>query len=233
MRQHLYRNIKLLRKLTGLGISVCKTLLNANEGRVDIVLNNLPKQVVPSQVIDGKFYVGCVKSKLTIYIFKIYANVNIYNNRYLRTLWMALNKATQTLKPERISLIEQLVCEGVMIYACLTLDKYNGVHNLYCHTQLCTFVHESACLVALSSYACERKILCGLAKVLSRHFMCYALCNSHSSLRLIDALNSAYIYNNSISASIILAEFERRNVCKINIQRVFPLVDNKSLPTTF
>ncbi|MFP3038897.1 MAG: hypothetical protein ACKEQK_00005, partial [Candidatus Hodgkinia cicadicola] len=194
-------------------------------------LSSLPSNPLLTKVLSGEWYVGCVESRFAIYLFKIYANSDIYNNRCLWHLRNAMNRFASTLTSNSTVSIEETISEGIMIYACLTLSRSNGCLGLYRHNEICPFVYKTACLVAISSYTCDYVALSQIARLLSRHLLCYAICSSDCSITLNDALDSNYIYDTTITAKTVLLKFNKSNQCKTNIQRVFILTHQTNTKT--
>ncbi|MGP1927009.1 MAG: hypothetical protein ACTS80_00140 [Candidatus Hodgkinia cicadicola] len=226
------QNIKLIRKLTGLSVSVCRTLLSENGWNVDLVLSNLPRRQVVTEVPNGNWYVGCVNSRFAVYLFTIYANSDIYNNRCLWLLRTAMNElSSEGGNVDTISPIKKMISEGVMIYARLTFSRSNGGYGLYRHGEISHFVHKMACLLFVSSFECSKSFISELAQTVSQHLMCYAVCNSNEKLVLSKALNSAYIHDITMSANEVLLKFCKTHLCKLNIQRAFALIQMNKLPS--
>ncbi|MGP1922109.1 MAG: hypothetical protein ACTS4Z_02600 [Candidatus Hodgkinia cicadicola] len=222
------QNIKLIRKLTGLSISVCKTLLIKNAWNANLVLTNLPHRTIVTEIPDGNWFVGCVKSRFTVYLFRIYANSDIYNNRCLWLLRTALNEFSNGGNVDIVSSIGKMISEGIMIYSRLTFSRFNGSYSLYRHGEISHFVHKAACLLFISSFGCRDSLISELAQNVSQHLMCYAVCNPNEKLVLSKALNSEYIYNISTSANEVLLKFCKTHHCKINIQRAFVLIQTNN-----
>ncbi|MGP1912038.1 MAG: hypothetical protein ACTS5A_02805 [Candidatus Hodgkinia cicadicola] len=217
------KSIKLIRKLTGFSISVCKALLVENSWDAELTLSNLPQQSIVTEVSNGYWFVGCVKSRFMIYLFKVYANSDIYNNRYLHLLWSAMNKFTSESSSDKIVLIRKMISEGIMIYACLTFPRLNDTYGLYQHGEISHFVSKTACLIFISSYTCPKRFVFKLAQSVSQHLMCYAICNSNVKLTLSKALNSPFAFNTSVTANEVLLKFTELHQCKVTVQRAFAL----------
>ncbi|MGP1918515.1 MAG: hypothetical protein ACTS4V_00510 [Candidatus Hodgkinia cicadicola] len=121
-----------------------------------------------------------------------------------------------------------MISEGILIYSRLTFSRFNGSYGLYSHGEISHFVHKMACVLFISSFECRANLISRLAQNVSQHLMCYAVCNPNEKLVLSKALNSAYIYNISMTANEVLLKFCKTHLCKVNIQRAFALIQTSN-----
>ncbi|MFP3037504.1 MAG: hypothetical protein ACKER6_00095 [Candidatus Hodgkinia cicadicola] len=201
---------------------ITNTLLTGSPESVNLALANQPFQTLPPEIPDGRWFVGCIRSRSALFTFKIFADSNIYRSTALRALWMAMNEFAASAALERISVLKRMVASGVMLHLCLALCRTNGALGLVRHGELCPSVHESACLVVLSSYTGSHSLLSALAVALGRHLLPLLLNNS---AHRFDALLAASPFGPKAASSsaALYAWFEEAYHCKLNIQRLFAL----------
>lgn len=147
--------IKLLRKLTNVGVMKCRQILDECCGDFDKALKRA--RVLSTRcgsVCEGDLYLACVRTRLGVCLFRVYANDNIYNNKYVWSLRQLLNQTLCDLQFDSETVLNIKRIEGILVQSCVLLRFDANVYSAYFHNKVCDFVYKKGVLVALSAFGC-------------------------------------------------------------------------------
>ncbi|MFP3037782.1 MAG: hypothetical protein ACKESC_00320 [Candidatus Hodgkinia cicadicola] len=215
--------IKSLRKATGLGIADCKKVINKYNDlglAIKYALNLLKK---PSfDIKNGNWYVSCIRTKFGLYIFKLYAGIDIYNNRTLWELRNALNRIIIDFPLNYSKILNIKIVNGILIRSCTSLKYGLDVFGLYLHNKINDLVYRKCAITIISSYTCNRRLLSILARKLSQQFLSSIVVDNEIK-SLSKAISMCYIFNTKKTVAELLSSFSNYYNCKINIQCVLAI----------
>ncbi len=132
---------------------------------------------------------SCIRTKFGLYIFKLYAGIDIYNNR---TLWELRNALNRIIIDFPLNYSNN--CKWYLIRSCTSLKYGLDVFGLYLHNKINDLVYRKCAITIISSYTCNRRLLSILARKLSQQFLSSIVVDNEIK-SLSKAISMCYIFN--------------------------------------
>ncbi|AUG91434.1 elongation factor EF-Ts [Candidatus Hodgkinia cicadicola] len=214
--------IKLLRKLTNMGVMKCRQILDECCGDLDEALKRA--NVINSRSInafEGDLYFACIRTRLGVCLFRVYANVNIYNNKFVWRLRQLLNHTLCNLRFDSETVLNIKQIEGILVHSCVLLRFDANVYSVYFHNRVCDFVCKKGALVMLSAFGCSFCSVDWLGTELSKQALFSACVDGVKTLESL--LSREYIYNSEYSVKQVISLFESKFDCVVSLNCVLTL----------
>ncbi|XXN13805.1 MAG: hypothetical protein AAI978_00130 [Candidatus Hodgkinia cicadicola] len=216
--------IRLLRKLTNVGIMKCRQILNECDGDLSEAVKRMQLQLSKSKTetrFEGDLYIAYVRTRFGICLFKVYANANVYNNRFVWELRRVLNLTLCDLEFDSEIVLNIRQIDGILIHSCMFLKFDDNVYSIYLHNKVCDFVYKKGVLLVLSAYNCDRRYINWLGIELCKQFLFNAVIDDIKSLDKL--MHCQYIYNGKYNIEQVIGLFQSKFNCKISINRALIL----------
>ncbi len=171
-----------------------------------------------SSILNKTWYVSCIHTRFGVYVFKLYSDTNVYNNRITWEIRNILNNIIDYNLLNIETFLNIKVINGVLIYSCLGFEYGIETIGLYFHSKTNGFIYSKLVVAIVASYSCKRHGLINLARILSRQ------CLSVNINSISNILKSNYIYNVNNVIFNMINNFSRRNDCVIDVQCIIALI---------
>ncbi len=225
----LLQNIKQLRKLTGLSVTNCRLALLEFNNDINLASKWLMKlHAVNSMNFSGSWFVYVVFTRFSFYLFKIYANDNVYNNRLFWVLRKAVNVLINSVKVDCESLLNIVCSDGIVIYSCLNISFDYNLYCFYFHNRVNTFLCKHFVMISLSALGVFNvNKLVSLGNLLCKQVFCVSylyperLQQADSVLDFI--ICQPCLYSDANFVTNALNVFEQSNKVSVSVQKVITL----------
>ncbi|ATW06071.1 elongation factor EF-Ts [Candidatus Hodgkinia cicadicola] len=221
MLSGLYK-IKLLRKLTNMGVMKCRQVLDECCGDLDEALKRA--HIINSRsgdAFEGDLYLACIRTRLGVCLFRVYADVNIYNNKSVWRLRQLLNQILCNLRFDLETVLNIKQIEGMLVQSCILLRFDANVYSVYLHNKVCDFVYKKGVLVILSAFGCGFCFVNWLGMELSKQALFSVSVNGVRTLE--NLLSCEYIYDSEYSVKQVVDLFQSKFDCVVSLNCVLVL----------
>ncbi|XXN19762.1 MAG: hypothetical protein AAJB65_00120 [Candidatus Hodgkinia cicadicola] len=208
--------IKTLRKLTGIGIMRCRQILNECSGELAEALQRA--QLVCREFkggFEGSLYLACIRTRFGICLFKLYANSNIYNNKFVWNLRQLLNHILSSLKYDLEVVLNSKQIEGITIKSCVFLKLDSNTYSVYYHDKVCDFIWKKGVLLLLSAFSYNKCYLRWLGMELCKQILFNVVVNNNRTLE--NLLQCAYIADEKLNVAQLLELFQSKFKCLVSL----------------
>ncbi len=208
-----------LRKLTGISIGECKKLLTDCKDYNKILKQLIDNQKLINKTINGIWFTSYISTRKGLYIFKIHAGMDIYNNRKLWELRTKLNDIINQcpLNIERALNIK--ITSEFIIYFTTSLKYGLRIIGCYVHEKINEFVWKKMVVTVIFCTLRNVRKLISLSRIISQQTLSNYTVNSNANY-LQDIFKSYFIYNVTKTTMEIINKFILYNNCIINIQQI-------------
>lgn len=158
-------------------------------------------------------------TRFGIYVFKLYSDANIHNNRITWAIRNILNNIIDNNLLNALTILNIKAIDGISICSCVAFEYGIETIGLYFHDKTNSFIYGKLVVAIVASYSCKRHGLINLARILSRQCLCSVNVNSIGNI-----LKSNYIYNANNTILNMMNSFSRTSNCIIDIQCIIVLV---------
>ncbi|ATW05992.1 elongation factor EF-Ts [Candidatus Hodgkinia cicadicola] len=214
--------IKLLRKLTNMGVMECRQVLDECCGDLDEALKRA--RIINScsgDAFEGDLYLAYIRTKLGVCLFRVYANINIYNNRFVWLLRQLLNQILCGLQFDLETVLNIKRIEGILVHSCILLRFDANVYSVYVHNKVCDFVYRKGALVMLSAFGCGFCFVNWLGVELSKQALFSV---SVSGVKTLEGLLSCeYVCNAGYNVKQVINLFQSKFDCVVSLNCVLML----------
>ncbi len=143
-----------------MGVMNCRRILDDCGGDLDEALKRACANNARSHIeFDGDLYLAYVRVRLGVCLFRIYANANVYNNKFVWLLRQLLNRTVCGLRFDLETALVNSQIEGILVQFCVFLKFDASVYSVYFHNKVCDFVCKKGVLLILSARGCSRRYL--------------------------------------------------------------------------
>ncbi|XXN13640.1 MAG: hypothetical protein AAI902_00145 [Candidatus Hodgkinia cicadicola] len=214
--------IKLLRKLTNMGVMKCRQILDECCGDLDEALKRahaFNKRCCAA--FEGDLYLACIRTRLGVCLFRVYANDNIYNNKFVWSLRQLLNQILCNLQFDLETVLSIKQIEGILVHSCILLRFDANVYSVYFHNKVCDFVYKKGALVMLSAFGCSSCYVNWLGAELSKQVLFSVCVNGIETLE--NLLSCEYIYNSEYNVKQVISLFQSKFDCVVSLNCILML----------
>ncbi|ATY93463.1 elongation factor EF-Ts [Candidatus Hodgkinia cicadicola] len=206
--------IKILRKLTNVGVMKCRQILNECSGELTEALKRLQSMPAAAECFEGDLYVACIRTRFGVCLFRLYANANIYNNRFVWNLRQLLNHILSCLKYDSEVVLNSKQIDGIFIRSCVFLKIESFVCSLYLHDRICDFIWKKGTLLLLSVYNLNDYYINWLGVEICKQILFNAVVNNSKTLESL--LRCSYIRNEKLNVIQFIRFFQLKFKCIVN-----------------
>ncbi|XXM93333.1 MAG: hypothetical protein AAI946_00125 [Candidatus Hodgkinia cicadicola] len=199
-----------------MGVLSCRQLLNECAGDLSEALKRARKaKAEAKECCEGELYFACIRIRSGICLFRIYANANIYNNKFVWSLRQLLNQVLCSLGSDLEVALNIKQIDGMLIHSCVFLKFDANVCSTYFHNKVCDFVFKNGALLLLSAFNCNRYYIDWLGAKLVKQLLFSVIVNGIETLS--DLLRCEYIYNSKLSTFQAIELFQRKLGCAVSL----------------
>ncbi|AUG34099.1 elongation factor EF-Ts [Candidatus Hodgkinia cicadicola] len=208
--------IKWLRKLTNMGVMKCRQVLDECHGDLDEALKRV--YIINSRssnAFEGDLYLACIRTRLGVCLFRVYANANIYNNKFVWRLRQLLNQTLCNLQFDLETVLNIKQIEGILVHSCVLLRFNANVYSVYFHNKVCDFVYKKGVLVMLSALGCSFGFVNWLGVELSKQALFSVCVNGVKTLE--NLLSCEYICDSEYNVKQFIDLFQSKLDCVVSL----------------
>ncbi|PIM96680.1 elongation factor EF-Ts [Candidatus Hodgkinia cicadicola] len=209
-----------LTKLTNLCLDDCIRIAHDNNNDLEKSLKQAYLQIYkpPLDIMNGRWFSSLILIRPVIYLFKLYSNTSIYNNRKIWELRNILNKTINNLPLNTEKVFKLEVITGIMLYSCIGL-KYNAtMFGFYLREKINDYTYKGLALTITSSNLSQQAII-PLSRFLCR--LSYFRIPTTQTNDLLTITNETFETNFNKTTLKLIQIFNKTNNCTTTLLRVF------------
>ncbi|PIM96683.1 elongation factor EF-Ts [Candidatus Hodgkinia cicadicola] len=212
--------IILLNKLTNLSFDDCTKIAHDNNNNLEKSLKQAYLQIYkpPLNIINGRWFSSLILIRPVIYLFKLYSNTSIYNNRKIWELRNILNKTINNLPLNTEKVFKLEVVTGIMLYSCIGLKYDATMFGFYLRERINDYTYKGLALTITSLTSTQQTII-PLSRFLCR--LSYFRTPTIQTNGLLTITNETFETNFNTTTQKLIQIFNKNNNCAVTLLRVF------------
>ncbi|PIM95865.1 elongation factor EF-Ts [Candidatus Hodgkinia cicadicola] len=209
-----------LNKLTNLSLEDCTRIVHDNNNDLEKSLKQAYLQIYkpPFNIINGSWFSTIIPTRSKIYLFKLYSNTPIYNNRNNWELRNILNKMINNLPLNTEKIFKLEVVTGIMLHSCIGLKYDATMFGFYLHERVNDSIYKGLALTITSSTPLQRSLI-PLTRFLCR--LSYFRTPILQTNILSNITNDTFEANFIKTTQKLIQIFNKTNNCTTTLHRVF------------
>ncbi|PIM95604.1 elongation factor EF-Ts [Candidatus Hodgkinia cicadicola] len=209
-----------LNKLTNLSFEDCTAIAKTNNNDLEKSLKQAYLQIYkpPFNIINGNWFSTLIPTRSKIYLFKLYSNTQIYNNRNNWKIRNTLNKIINNLPLNTEKVFKLEIVTGIILHSCIGLKYDATIFGFHLHERVNDSIYKGLALTIISSTS-TRQNLIPLTRFLCR--LSYLRTPIPKTNILTDIINETFETNFIKTTQKLIQIFNKTNNCTATLQRVF------------